>query len=140
MDAIVLDASATLSWCYEDEQDAQLEDILIKLAEGLNAYVPSIWLLEVYNSLCVAHRRKRISWQQVEEKVDLLSCLGITITHESSEFEASKELLKLAKKHQLSSYNTCYLLLAIQKELPLATTDKALRTAAKHEGVRVLPR
>jgi len=47
-------------------------------------------------------------------------------------------LLQLAIRYGLSSYDTCYLELALRKALPLATLDKALQRAATEVGVVVL--
>ena len=42
-----------------------------------------------------------------------------------------KDLLALARAHDLSSYDASYLDLAMKKGLPLATLDKKLKRAAK---------
>lgn len=45
------------------------------------------------------------------------------------------EIVALARKHQLSTYDASYLDLALRKGLPLATQDKALIRAAADCGV-----
>ena len=47
-------------------------------------------------------------------------------------------VLQLAVCHNLTSYDACYLELALRKALPLATLDKALRRAAVEAGVTLL--
>jgi predicted nucleic acid-binding protein len=47
-------------------------------------------------------------------------------------------LEELARKHDLAAYDFVYLDLAIREKLPLATSDDALKKAAKAEGVKVL--
>ena len=45
---------------------------------------------------------------------------------------------KLAERHRLTLYDAVYLELALRRELPLATLDKELRSAADTEKIRVL--
>jgi predicted nucleic acid-binding protein len=45
------------------------------------------------------------------------------------------EIFALARKHQLSTYDASYLDLALRRQLPLATQDKALIRAAADCGV-----
>jgi predicted nucleic acid-binding protein len=41
----------------------------------------------------------------------------------------------LARTYKLSSYDACYLELAVREGLPIATLNKALRKAAKKDDV-----
>lgn len=45
--------------------------------------------------------------------------------------------MELARRHQLTSYDACYLELAMREGAPLATLDQRLKQAADSEGVRV---
>jgi predicted nucleic acid-binding protein len=47
--------------------------------------------------------------------------------------------LVLARSHSLTTYDAAYLELALRRGLPLASRDKALETAARVEGVSLLP-
>ncbi len=58
--SLIIDASITLAWCFEDEATPAAEDVLDQVVES-NAIVPSIWRFEVGNALQMAIRRKRIS-------------------------------------------------------------------------------
>jgi hypothetical protein len=49
---LVLDASVTLAWAFEDEVNAYPDFVLESLAEA-KACVPTIWPLEVGNALLV---------------------------------------------------------------------------------------
>jgi hypothetical protein len=53
MSTLVLDASVTLSWAFEDEWDALSERALRAVAEG-RATVPAIWPFEIANAMAVA--------------------------------------------------------------------------------------
>ncbi len=57
--SLVLDSSATLAWIYSDEITQPIRDVFDSLAED-GAIVPTLWRLEVANSLTMAVRRGRI--------------------------------------------------------------------------------
>ena len=48
------------------------------------------------------------------------------------------ELLRLAVKHNLSMYDTCYLQLALILNLPIATNDDKLKRAAEANGLAII--
>jgi predicted nucleic acid-binding protein len=92
--------------------------------------------LEVGNTLLVAERRNRISNLQLHFFLDMLSILNIEVEQESPE-RMLGEIVLLARKYQLSTYDASYLDLAIRRGLPLATQDKALLKAADNCGVNI---
>ena len=49
------------------------------------------------------------------------------------------DTLALARSHRLTSAAAAYLELALRRGLPLARRDKALKAAARLEGVPLLP-
>jgi predicted nucleic acid-binding protein len=56
---VVLDASVTLSWYFEDERTPAANAVLDGVV-ATGAVVPSLWRAEVANGLRMALRRKRI--------------------------------------------------------------------------------
>ncbi len=69
---------------------------------------------------------------------DLLS-LPIEIKFSHNYLNISN-IVTLARKHRLTSYDAFYLYLVHDMGLPLATVDKALRKAAAKEKILVLPK
>ena len=128
---IVIDASVTMAWCFEDEATPGADAALDLLRES-RAFVPTIWSLEIANVLLVAQRRQRVSEAQVTRFVSLLGSLPITIDAEPIEISM---LLSLGRRHSLSAYDAAYLELALRRSLPLATLDAALLRAMAGEGV-----
>lgn len=129
----VIDCSIVMGWCFTDEANDYTRAVLA----ALNAHsicVPSVWPLEVGNTLVVMERRVRIDRDKTEDFLRRLTNLSIDIDHEP-EGRMFGELLALARKHQLSTYDASYLDLAPRRELPLATQDKALIRAAAECGV-----
>jgi predicted nucleic acid-binding protein len=133
----VVDNSVVMSWCFKDEVNPYADSVLNRLTEA-SAYVPSVWPLEVVNVLLAAERRKILSQADSVRFINLLLQLPIFVEHGSPE-RVTKDLLGLARAHDLSSYDASYLDLAMKKGLPLATSDKKLRAAAQSVKVPILP-
>ena len=131
--ALVLDASVTLAWAFEDEDNAYTDLVLESLAEA-KAFVPTIWPLEVGNALLAAERRGRLNQAATVQFLALLWQLPIVVETEKPE-QMLGETLALAREQGLSTYDATYLHLAMRRGYPLATTDEVLRQAATRAGV-----
>jgi predicted nucleic acid-binding protein len=132
----VVDNSVVMSWCFKDQDAAYVDSVLERLTEAV-AFVPSVWPLEVVNVLVSAERRKIIGQADSTRFLSLLSQLPISVEYESPE-RVMKDLLGLARALKLSSYEAAYLALAMNKGLPLATSDVRLRSAARSANVSIL--
>jgi predicted nucleic acid-binding protein len=133
--ALVIDSSAALSWCFEDEASPQ-SDALFERVRDQGAVVPGLWHPEVANALFQAERRGRIATGDVTMRLELIAELPITTDNETNA-RAWREILALARAEGLTTYDATYLELAIRRGLPLQTKDAALITAAKRSGVTV---
>jgi predicted nucleic acid-binding protein len=131
--ALVIDSSAALSWCFEDEASPE-SDALFEQVRDQGAVVPGLWHLEVANVLLQAERRGRITTGDVAMRLELIAELPITTDNETTA-RAWREILALARAEGLTTYDATYLELAIRRGLPLQTKDEALITAAKRTGV-----
>lgn len=135
----VLDASVASSWCFPDdptENTPYSRYVLAELAVR-DAVVPAVWAYEIANIVFVSFtKRKRISERQIKEYLERLRALPIRA--EPSGIWSNLGLETHARKWNLAAYDAAYLDLAIRTQLPLATTDGALRTAALSEGIEVL--
>ena len=101
------------------------------------AMVPIVWFYEVGNGLLMAHRRKRITFDQIDGFLTRLKALPIDAAQ-----QVPTEILELPaipQKHSLTSYDAAYLALAMRFRLPLATTGAELRQAAAAAGVAIVP-
>ncbi len=132
----VLDCSVTMAWCFSDEADDYADALLDSLAKA-KAVVPSLWPLEVANVLLVAERRHRLTAAQSMHFLDLLAALPILVDKDTGDHAWSTSL-SLAREHNLSSYDSTYLDLAMRSGLPLATTDERLVKTARRVGARIL--
>ena len=129
----VLDASLALAWHFEDEVSEYADRVLDRLEED-QAVVPSLWALEIANALVVAERRGRLSPADVARAAELFLEVPISF-HEVAPQSVLGPVLDLARAHGITAYDAAYLELAMREGLPIATQDKALRTAAEQVGV-----
>ncbi len=76
--SVVIDASLTLTWYFDDETTPAADAILDRVSET-GAVVPGLWRLEVANAFQVALRRKRILPEYRDESLTELAQLPIAI-------------------------------------------------------------
>lgn len=134
---LVIDASIALTWCFEDEVTEATEAIGT-LVDSEGAVVPDLWRLEVANALLLAERRGRLKRSNMEQRLELLVALPITIDGDTAS-RAWTDTLLLARAERLTLYDAAYLELAIRRDVALATLDRDLRRAARKMGVVVVP-
>ena len=134
--SFVLDNSVALAWCFEDEQTPPIMALLDRVV-ATGAMAPLLWPLEALNGLLVAERRRRLDAAKRAELAGLLRALPITLDDETAD-KAWEDTVRLAEAFRLSVYDATYLELAQRRRLPLASMDRALRSAAAALGVVVL--
>ena len=84
--------------------------------------MPLIWPLEVANALVKAFRRKHITRNELFEYAQRLGELRIAVDQEAAA-RAFAEVLVLAERYQLTTYDAAYVELAKRRSLPIATAD-----------------
>jgi predicted nucleic acid-binding protein len=132
----VLDNSAALTWCFEDERTPATTALLEQLVEA-GASAPGLWPLEAINGLLVAERRGRLDPPGRHRLTGFLQALLIKRDAETAS-EAWTATMALAERFALSAYDAAYLELAHRHGLPLATLDQELRAAATALGLAVV--
>jgi predicted nucleic acid-binding protein len=136
--AFVLDASVSAVWALKDESDALADRLLEGWAtrplEREPAYVPQVWWYELRNVLVINERRKRLMPEDCAAFLRVLARFPIHMDTDRDE----NAIFRFARKYQLSFYDAAYLEVAHRNHLPLATLDKALRSAAEAAGISLL--
>jgi predicted nucleic acid-binding protein len=127
----VLDNSVVAGWFLEDQATPYTDAIAARLEED-RAVVPALWQLEFANVLRTACKRNRITAAQAQQVIEQICTLPIEIDRDAP---GPAELLALALRYDLSSYDAAYLELALRLQLPVATKDCPLRHAAEAAGV-----
>lgn len=137
MAGFVLDVSACMPWCCEDEATAASEELLQRASRREQLHVPSLWPWEMMNAVAVTVRRQRITAERARQFFEQLTAFDFRIAPAPA-LNDFAELSLLASRHQLTAYDASYLGLARQLLLPLATLDDDLRKAALAEGLEIL--
>jgi predicted nucleic acid-binding protein len=130
---MVIDASITLPWYFEDEVSREAEAAFDHVAVN-GAVVPVHWKLEIANAFQTALRRGRLDAGYRDVSLNDLGLLPIEIDPESN-MCAWSETLVIADRFGLTTYDAAYLELAVRRRLPLATLDRRLGAAARDAGV-----
>ncbi len=127
----VLDNSVVSGWFLENQASAYTDAIAQRLRDD-RAHVPALWELEFTNVLRTACVRQRLDAQRAQAVVAQIGALPIEVDRHPV---ARSELLALALRFGLSSYDATYLELALRLQCPVATQDDAMRLAALAAGV-----
>ena len=107
------------------------QDAVMRL-QAASRWVPNLWLAELANLLRGAQRRRRITASQRAELAAAAAALRLQVCRDPADLLT---LDKLAADHDLSTYDACYLELALRRGIPLATIDRALLAAMQRCGV-----
>jgi predicted nucleic acid-binding protein len=134
----VLDASVALAWFIDRPTDPYAQHIRERLRSDWTAVSPLLWQTEVANILVVSERRKLLSTAEVAAACSFLRRLSPTKIRLDASVFTLDELTGAAREFGLTSYDAAYLLLALRENLPIATLDKALQTAAAKAGVPLM--
>ena len=136
MSVVVIDASMTIAWLFHDERTETPQLVLRRVArEG--GLAPSLWRLEVANVLRNAVRRRRCDQGYATRCLQRLGRLRIMIDPKT-DAHAWGTTRQLSIEHDLTLYDAAYLELAHRRGLPLATTNRALRAAARTLTVELI--
>ena len=132
--AFVLDASAALPWCFQDEATPATERLLDLARSRTRLYVPAHWAAEILNGLTRASRRGRLDDLSIDKFLEVLPSYDFVVDARPF-LEQWSEALPLIRRYRLSAYDAAYLALAMRMNCPLATFDAQLRLAAQTEGI-----
>jgi len=135
---LVLDASVTLAWFFQDERSDFSEELLDYVVDH-GVQVPSIWPLEVANGLLTGYRRKRLAHADLLSGIESLATLPVRVDAPDCGLVLAKTV-SLADRRNLTTYDAAYLELAMRLGVPLATNDAKLLRAAKLEKNQVVHR
>lgn len=131
----VLDNSVVTGWYLPDQATAYTQAMATRL-EADRAIVPALWQLEFANVLKTACTRGTLSLDAARQIVDTVAMLPIEI--DSGVAPGRRQLLELAMRYSLSSYDAAYLELAMRNGLPIASQDRRLREASLQAGIGLL--
>ncbi len=131
MSALVLDCSVAVAWLLEGEGSPEAEAVLNSVVTS-GAVAPALWWAELRNVLVMNERRGRMTVAGTTIALTEIGALDVRLDYSPE----SALVLRLARDHSLTVYDSLYLELAIRERRPLATLDQKLRMAAEAEGVQ----
>lgn len=127
----VLDNSVVAGWFLENQATPYTAAVAQRLRDD-RAHAPAIWALEFTNVLRTACVRQRLDVQRAQAVVAQIGALPIEVDRQPL---ARSEMLALALRFGVSTYDAAYLELALRLQCPVATQDEAMRLAALAAGV-----
>jgi predicted nucleic acid-binding protein len=133
----VLDYSLSVRWLRRNGSaldQTYAEQVLSGLIKN-EAWVPSLWWIDMANVISRSEQHKLISQVESEQFMRLLEPLPI-----SERFMPGPQLLRkaldLTRQYGLSTDRAVYLALAILENVPLGTLDDKVRQVAQQCGVQ----
>jgi predicted nucleic acid-binding protein len=134
----VLDASIALSWFLDRPTAKYADHVRQLLLRGHRAVVPALWQLEIANGFVTAERRGILTSSETAEALQNLDVVRAQAIENAGEAISMRGVLHMARQFQLTAYDAVYLETAVRQQLPLATLDRQLLTAASKAGVEIV--
>jgi len=125
----VVDASVVLKWQLDDEdcvsQALALRDDYYS-RKALNLIAPQLLTYEVVNGIATASRRKRLTPEMAFQAMENLLALNVELREIDT-----LQVLEIALRYNLASYDAAYLVLAEAENCDLWTGNRAFFQAVK---------
>jgi len=129
VDRLVIDASVLTAFFLGEEGMEEIENILETLSE---IHAPLFWKFEVANAIW---RRKEIPEKKGSELIERIWIFPVL--SEISTKEAGNAFV-ISRKHNLPFYDSSYIAVAKQLNLPLWTLDELQAEIAAKEGISLM--
>jgi len=136
MAMFVLDTSIAASWCFKDEYDDFPQRLLERLSDvrtGDLAVVPSLWFVELANTLDIGEKRRRVAKGRADELLSMVGYLQLEI--EIADLRKTRETLRISQSQGITVYDASYLEVCLRRSLPIASKDADMLRAAGALGV-----
>ena len=132
-----IDASVGIAWVHPAQATEATAELIQEVKRGVALVVPALWFAELANALLVLERRKKLKSEDRRQALNALGSLNIKPDYDGVPLMFGK-VSEIAEAHGLSVYDAAYLELARREQLPFATQDPPLRSAARKCGLRLL--
>jgi predicted nucleic acid-binding protein len=134
----VLDASIPLAWFIDPSVAPLAVRVQQFLLQGNRALVPPLWRPEVANGFVVAQKRGTLSANRISQAHSELELLmSQSIEGFDCDFPV-RRIVAVAQRFALTAYDAIYLEMARELNLPLATLDRGLISAAGQASVLLI--
>ena len=136
MKDFVLDASVALGWLIDDPSSAYAERVRQLMIDGSRPWVPVHWHMEIANAVLMAGRRRCLRRETSAILGDIAALLYFMETDDLPDDIGT--LVGIGQRQQLTAYDAAYVALAARRNLPLATQDTAMISAARSLKIPIL--
>lgn len=133
----VADSSIGVAWSAATQGSPVTDQLLDDVALGRSFVVPSLWFLEVANTLLKLERNHRIPPGHRRKALAELAALSPQVD-DAPAVSAFNTVSDVAEKYGLSVYDAAFLELALRRGVPLASRDQPLIEAARKAGVSII--
>lgn len=125
MKKYIVDASTTLKWIFDNEDDVEIARKLLSdyLSDRIVLIVPSLWLVETANAIKSSVLSKRITKRKGKQLLKLLLEAKPRIVPFDSYIETA---FINAIKYKISVYDSIYLTISLENNISFITADKKL--------------
>lgn len=135
---LVLDASIALAWYLPGQGNDYAAVVYESLNSGADqASAPLLWRVELASVLLRSYRRGDVSETHALQALADAEQLPIALFDIQL---SAVEIFRLGKRYRLSGYDAVYLELARRLNLPIASADRGIRSAAARHGISVFKR
>jgi len=131
----VLDASVALAWVVDRGAEPYAIAVQNKILKGDRPIVPEFWQLEIANVLALVLRKGTLTADEIEKGLQYYEKFLQATAETLLSVPTMRAVFETARDLKLTCYDALYIGLARQESAPLATLDKALRSAATRVGV-----
>ena len=132
---LVLDASIALAWYLPGQGNEYASSVYERLNSGADqASAPLLWRVELASVLLRSHRRGDISEAHALQALADAEQLPIALFDVQL---TGTDIFRLGKHYRLSGYDAVYFELARRLNLPIASADRGIRSAAARHGISV---
>ena len=136
MKDFVLDVSVSLGWLIDDPPSAYAKRVQHLMINGARPLVPVHWHLEIANALLVAERRKLLHRDLSEILADINALIPFIETDDLPDDIGT--LVGVGQRENLTAYDAAYTALAARRNVPVATQDTAMLSAARSLKIPIL--
>ena len=133
---LIVDASTTLEW-FLPGQFSLTAAASLKVARRSLVVVPAIWVFETQNVLLKCIRQRKLTSADAQDIRTELSLISTRVM-EVPDQETIRGVWEIATHQTMTFYDAAYVELAWRLNLPLASSDTAIRAAATVLGIKLL--
>ena len=133
--AVVVDASVAMGWLLRS-QAGPLSHAVEQSLTAHGGWVPAHFGIEIARTLRRFERHGELTQDVVDQALAQMQVLPLR-QDTLAGFSGVQTAVRLARLHLLRVADAAYLELALRLELPLATRDRKLATAAANAGAKL---